>query len=119
MNGCLAIAKDRVLRAETRPPSAVLGSAKPLEYQCRGWLRVKRSLAPASQIESWPRGRHIDISGSQPDDVVTAIDVQHLAGDARREMAQQINAGIAQVHHLHVAVQWGFLHGVLSHLVEM
>src|SRR3954469_3511267 len=40
------------------------------------------------------------------DYVVAAIDVMHLAGDAGRQIAQQVNAGAADLLDRDVALQW-------------
>ena len=54
----------------------------------------------------------------QPDDAVAAIDVDRLAGHAAGEVAEQIEAGGAQLLGLDVAAQRRFLRGVLAQLVE-
>src|SRR6266478_5253713 len=40
------------------------------------------------------------------DDVITAIDVVHLARDPGRQLAQQINPGAADILDRDVALQW-------------
>src|SRR5438067_7647522 len=40
------------------------------------------------------------------DDMVAAVDMMHLAGNPRRQIAQQINAGAADLLNRDVALQW-------------
>ena len=55
----------------------------------------------------------------QPNNVVSAIDVQHLAGDAAGKMAKQIEACVSQIGRLQISLQGRLFHGVVPHEVEV
>src|SRR5712675_3068427 len=76
------------------------------------WLSpqvVKRNSVPSVLPAMIARLDDRDIRGVgafHPDDVIPAIDVMHLASDAGRQIAQQIDPSAADILDRDVALQW-------------
>src|SRR5713226_235147 len=75
------------------------------------WLSpqvVKRNSVPKVLPAMAPPSHRRDVGGVDrlhADDVIAAIDMVHLAADPRRQIAQQINPGAADILDRHVALQ--------------
>jgi hypothetical protein len=78
-----------------------------------------RGVASRRQPEqSRPRAARTGRVHSQPNDVISTVDVDRFAGYAARQIAQQVEARSAHLMGVDVALKGGFLRGVFSEFVE-
>src|SRR3954471_1655603 len=89
------------------------------------WLSpqvVKRNSVPKLLPAISPQSHHRDIrrvDGLHADDVIAAIDVVDLAGDGGRQIAQQVDAGAADIIDRDVALQRGVVLVPFEDVVEI